>query len=290
MQPEQANNLSAIMSLLSGLMCLALSLMTVRAEAAPDDEFVRVAKAGWSFETSVSGTRFIPFGANFVLDEKKYLNLFGPEVYDRARYERALAALEDLGFNIVKVFLPIAQVLPDPQVAGEARIAPGYLDNLEDFLRMTRRHHIRVVVSFTCWGGNGVKWWHEGGQYFGRRPWRPDDGIDSIVVLTRFWTQLCTRLRDNPTVFSYTPAVEWTFPAGNLTWIHPKKQAGRLETEQGLFYLRAFLRARYGGKIADLNARYGTAFRDFSDVPIVDFQYDFKTKKYADPEDRKSVV
>jgi hypothetical protein len=102
--------------------------------------------------------------------------------------------------------------------------------------------------------------------------------------LSRFWTQLCARFRDNPTVFSYTPAVEWSFPAGNLTWIPPKKQAGRLETEQGLFYWRAFLRARYGGKIADLNARYGTAFHDFTDVPVVDFQYDIKAKQYADPD------
>ncbi|MBM4049621.1 MAG: hypothetical protein FJ279_31385, partial [Planctomycetes bacterium] len=188
------------------------------------------------------------------------------------------------GMNIVKVFLPIAKVLPDPQAAGEARIAPGYLENLEDFLGMARRHRIRVVVSFACWGGNGVKWWHEGGQYFGRKPWRTDDGVDSIDVLTRFWTTLCTRLRDNPTVFSYTPSVEWTFPAGNLTWTHPSKPWGRLETEQGLFYWRAFLRARHGGKIADLNARYGTAFGDFSEVPLVDFGYDAKTGRYADPD------
>ena len=146
---------------------------------------------------------------------KRFLNLFGPGVYDRERYERALAALEGLGFNTVKVFLPIAQVLPDPQVSGEARIPPGYLDNLEEFLRMAHRHQIRVVVCLACWGGNEIKWWHEGGEYFGRRPWRDDAGIDSLEVLSHFWTQLCVRLRDNPAVFSYSPAVEWNFPAGN---------------------------------------------------------------------------
>jgi hypothetical protein len=195
-----------------------------------------------------------------------------------------LSALEGLGFNIVKVFLPIWQVLPDPQVPGEARIAPGYLDNLEDFLRLAGRHHIRVVVSLACWGGNEIKWWHEGGEYFGRRPWHADAGIDSLDVLCRFWTQVCSRLRDNPAIFSYTPAVEWEFPAGNMTWTPPGKQEGCLETAPGLFYWRAFLKSRYHGSIAELNRAYGTAHDDFSAVPVVNYAYDLKEQRYADPE------
>jgi hypothetical protein len=262
---------------------IAFRLIILPALADPNEEFIRVAPDRWSFETSISKTPFIPFGVNFVLNDKRYLNVFGPGVYDHERYERALAALEKLEFNIVKVFLPIAQVLPDPQVPGEVRIAPGYLDNLEDFLRLAQRHHIRVVVCLACWGGNGIKWWHDGGEYFGRKPWRNDPGIDSLDVLTRFWTQLCTRLRNNPAVFSYSPAVEWSFPAHNLTWTPPDKQFGRLETEQGVFYWRAFLQARYGGAIADLNKAYGTSYTNFQQVPVADYTYDFKAKQYADP-------
>ena len=92
------------------------------------------------------------------------------------------------------------------------------------------------------------------------------------------------RLRDNPAVFSYTPAVEWEFPAGNLTWMPPDKQSGRLETAPGLFYWRAFLQARYHSSIAELNRAYGTAYDDFSAVPVVDYNYDPKQKRYADPE------
>jgi hypothetical protein len=91
----------------------ALWLITLPALPSPDAEFIRVASDQWGFETSTSNTRFIPFGVNFVLNDKRYLNLFGPGVYDRERYERALTALEKLGFNTVKVFLPIAQVLPE---------------------------------------------------------------------------------------------------------------------------------------------------------------------------------
>ena len=262
----------------------ALLLMSLWGLADPSTEFIRVAPDHWGFETSDTKTRFIPFGANFVLSEKRYLNMFGPGVYDRQRYERVLAALEGLGFNTVKVFLPIGEVLPDPQVPGEARIAPGYLGLLEAFLQQASRHHIRVVVSLACWGGNGLKWWHEGGEYFGRHPWRADPGIDSLDVLTRFWTQICSRLRDNPTVFSYTPAVEWEFPAGNLTWTPPGKQYGRLETVPGLFYWRAFVQARYHDSIAELNRAYGTAYADFRAVPVVDYTYDANAKRYADPE------
>ena len=75
-----------------------------------------------------------------------------------------------------------------------------------------------------------------------------------------------------------------TFPAGNLTWTPPDKQYGRLETAPGLFYWRAFLQARYHGSIAELNRAYGTAYDDFRAVPVVDYTYDLKLKRYADPE------
>ncbi len=252
--------------------------------AAPEDEYIRVAADRWTFETAESRRRFVPFGTNFVLNDKRYLNMFGPEVYDGALYDRALTAIEALGMNIVKVFLPIADILPDPQTPGTARIAPGYLDNLDDFLALARRHRIRVVVTLTSWGGNGIKWWHEGGEYFGRRPWKKTPGIDSIDVLCRFWSVLGARLRSNPTVFSYNVAVEWSFPAGNLTWTPPQKQYGRLVTEQGMYYWRAFLEARYAGRIADLNEAYQAQYASFQDVPIVDFGYDPARRRYASPD------
>src|ERR1035441_9635295 len=111
---------------------IAVSLIALSALSEPNNELIRTTPDQWGFETSVSKTAFVPFGVNFVLNEKRYLNLFGPGVYDRKRYERALTSLERLGFNSVKVFLPIAQVLPDPQAPGEARIAPGYLDRSEE--------------------------------------------------------------------------------------------------------------------------------------------------------------
>ena len=128
------------------LVAVAMALPSGMAQAAPDDEFMRVAPDHWTFETAQSHQRFVPWGTNFVLYDNKYLNMFGP-AYDHALYDQVLEAMESLHINIVKAFLPIADVLPDPQGPTEARIAPGYLDHLDDFLAMARKHHIRVVLS-----------------------------------------------------------------------------------------------------------------------------------------------
>jgi hypothetical protein len=50
-----------------------------------------------------------------------------------------------------------------------------------------------------------------------------------------------------------------------------------------LYYWRAFLRARYDGVIGDLNRAYGTTYTNFQEIPVVDFAYDSKLKRYADP-------
>ncbi len=248
----------------------------------PDDEFIRVAPDHWTFETSRTHQRFVPFGSNLVLTSKEDLDIFGPR-YESGRYDKILSACEGLDINLLKVFLPIAGLLPDPQIAGEVRIAPGYLDNLDDFLKLCRKHHIRAVISFTEWGGNGCKWWHEGGQYFGRKPWKTDDGPDSIDILCRFWKVLGARLKDNPAVFAYTPCVEWSFPAGNLTWTPDTVQHGTLPTEQGMFYWRRWLASKYGS-IGALNSAWGTRIGSFDEVPIVDYTYDDAGHVYKDSE------
>ena len=64
---------------------VAVSMMVLSALAEPNNELIRTTSDQWGFETSVSRTPFIRFGVNFVLNEKRYLNLFGPGVYDRER-------------------------------------------------------------------------------------------------------------------------------------------------------------------------------------------------------------
>lgn len=251
-------------------------------ESAADNEFIQVAADHWSFEGADSHHRFIPFGANLVLTDKEDLNVFGPR-YEEARYDRLLEACEGLSINLLKVFLPIYSVLPDPQTSGEVHIAPGYLENLENFLGLCRKHHLRAEVTLACWGGNQCRWWQDGGQYFGRKPWKTDPGIDSLDILCRFWTVLAQRFKDNPAIFSYSPCVEWTLPAGNLTWFPPPANASTVPSETGLWYWRAWLKAKYGS-IEKMNAAWDVSLASFDDVHIVNYAYDGAKRRYVDPE------
>lgn len=248
------------------------------AVAVPDDEFIRVAPDHWTFETSRTHQRFVPFGSNLVLSSKEDLDVFGPR-YDSKRYEGILAACERLNINLLKVFLPIGKILTDPQRPGEARITPGYLENLGDFLRLCRKHHIRVVIALAEWGGNGCKWWHSGGQYFGKT-----GGPDSISTLCAFWKTLAGRLRNNATVFAYTPCVEWSFPSGNLTWFPATVQHGVLPSEAGVWHWQQWLASKYLCKIDKLNTAWGTQYKQFDEIPVVDYTYDDTGHAYKDPE------
>ncbi len=250
-------------------------------ESPPGDEIIRVAPDRWTFETSRTHRRFVPFGSNLVLSSQEDLNSFGPR-YSHDRMDHVLAACEGVGINILKVFLPIDKLLPDPQIPGTARIAPGYLDNLDDFLALCTRRHIRAVVTLAEWGGHTLTWFKEGGQCFGRRPWKRDPGIDSLDVLTHIWRILGHRLRGNPAVFAYSPEVEWSVPDGNLfgSW-EPSSPAGALVPgEIALWYWRAWLEAKYH-TVGALNRAHGTAYQAFSDVPATSHAYDEHAHRYV---------
>ncbi len=250
----------------------------------PDDELIRVAADQWHFETAKTQQRFIPIGANLTRTTKEDLNIFGPR-YDGAAYEEILAACERQNITVLKVFLPIGSVLPDPQVPGEARIAPGYLDNLDDFLARAGKHHIRAIIALASWGGTGITWWHEGGQYFGRKPWKEDAGQDSIATLCDFWRQLGDHLKGHPAVFAYTMCVEWSMPCGNLTgpWRPKPEEVGLVPGETALWYWRRWVMSKYGS-LSDVNDTYGAAYGKVEDIPLVDYAYDGAKKTYASPD------
>ncbi|MCC7334278.1 MAG: DUF4434 domain-containing protein [Pirellulaceae bacterium] len=250
----------------------------------PDDEVIRVAADQWHFETAKTQQRFIPLGANLTRTSKEDLDIFGPR-YDGEQYEEILAACEQQNITVLKVFLPIGLVLPDPQAPGEARIAPGYLDNLDDFLARAGRHHVRAIIALASWHGTGIKWWHEGGQYFGRKPWKEDAGQDSIATLCDFWRQLGDHLQGHPAVFAYTMCVEWTMPCGNLTgpWQPASEEVGLVPGDTALWYWRRWVMSKYGS-LSDVNDVYGASFAKVEDIPVVDYAYDKATKTYASPD------
>lgn len=265
----------------AGAFCLP---RTSRAQSQAGDsavsEIIRVAEDGWHFETAASQQRFIPFGANLVLTSKEDLNIFGPR-YTGERYERILEACAGLHLNVLKVFLPIAQILPDPQDPAEIRIADGYLGNLDDFLDRAARHGIRAVVTLSEWGGSTLDWWNEGGQYFGRSPWKTDEGPDSIGMIRQFWRLLGERLQGHPAVFSYSTCVEWSMPNGNLTgpWQAEPDDIGLVPGETALWHWRRFAMSKYGS-LSDINDAWDTAYASVDEIPVVDYRYDADEKRY----------
>ncbi len=269
---------------LSGILGGSAWAQPAAPERPRDDEFIRVAPDQWGFEGADTHRRFIPLGSNLVLTTKEDLDMFGPR-YEEARYDGILAACEGVNITLLKVFLQLSSVLPDPQTPGEVHITPGYFENLENFLGLCKKHHLRAEVSLACWGGNGCQWWQDGGQYFGRKPWKTGAGIDSLDILCRFWTALATRFRDNPAIFSYSPCVEWSLPNTNLTWFAPNGYSPTVQSDVGRWYWRAWLKAKYGS-IDKLNAAWGTALPGFDDITLADYAYDGARKCYADPEQK----
>lgn len=255
-----------------------------RSDEPEPDERIRVGRDRWSFVGARTGRRFVPFGSNLVLRDKADLNIFGPR-FSEERYDRILEACTEQGINILKVFLPIGNVLPDPQPDGQAVIAPGYVENLRTFLGLCRRRNLRAVVCLAEWLGFQCEWWQQGGQYWGRRPWRSGPGPDSIATLCDFWRQLGSALRQEPALFSYSPVVELTTPSGNLTppWAPPEDRIGIMPGEIALWYWRRWLRAKYR-TLERLNRSWGTTHRAFDDIPEVTYAYDFSASRYVEPE------
>ncbi len=272
--------------LLQGAATMGIGCTIAHARLNPPelDERIRVGKDRWSFVGARTGRPFVPFGSNLVLTDKEDLDIFGPR-FSRSRYETILDACRSLNLNILKVFLPIGAVLPDPQHNDRAIPAAGYFDNLTVFLRMCRAKGIRVVVTLAEWRGFECRWWQDGGQYWGRRPWKMDAGPDSIAVLCDFWRQLGAALRHEPAVFAYSPVVELTTPSGNLTppWAPPPDRIGIMPGEIALWYWRRWLRAKYRTP-ERLNRAWQTAHRSFDDIPEVTYAHDLPANRYAEPE------
>jgi hypothetical protein len=67
--------------------------------------------------------------------------------YDGARAEAAFAAMEGLGYNVVRVFM--SGECPTGCIGDPAtrRLSVSYLANVADFLRRAKRHHLYVILT-----------------------------------------------------------------------------------------------------------------------------------------------
>ena len=119
------------------LFLAALAASTLLADARElwsEDE----ANAWWKQTGWLVGCNFIPSTA---VNE---IEMWQADTYDPKTIDRELGLAQGLGFNCVRVFLHDIPWQEDPK---------GYLNRINDFLKIAHKHHIKVmfVLFDSCW-------------------------------------------------------------------------------------------------------------------------------------------
>ena len=117
---------------------------------------VRVENGVGRLVDRATGRPFRPRGANYIRVSAKLLAAQGVDHstflvggYDAGRAERALAQMQALGYNTVRVFVVgecRVGCVGDP---ATGRISTRYVRNVVDFLRRAKRHRILVILTST---------------------------------------------------------------------------------------------------------------------------------------------
>lgn len=116
---------------------------------------VRIVSGAGEFYDRRTGEKFMPRGNNYVRLQDHLIvppvnqvlpfqSMFAPGLYDAARVETALAAMENSGYNLVRVWLDNVGAtvgIGNPSGAG---LSSAYMANMADFLKRARNHHIFV--------------------------------------------------------------------------------------------------------------------------------------------------
>lgn len=116
---------------------------------------VRQASGAGQFIDQMTGNNFVPRGNNYIRlaaltatwGGTTFHSTFNVGLYDPAKAESALAAMQANGYNIVRVFLDgccASGALGDP--AGG--ISSAYVANFVDFLNRAKTHSILVMTTF----------------------------------------------------------------------------------------------------------------------------------------------
>jgi len=262
------------------MLTASLVLALLQAPSSDSLPIIRPADDGFRFIESETSARFVPFGSNLVMqtespDDRWGLGLLTPKGWDQPAIERFLDAQAALGMNYAKVFLPIGDILPDPQPDDGARLAEGTLDRVRTLLDLSEKRGIRISLTLSEWGGNDCKWWQDGGQYWGVG----DEGRTNRRTLADFWRRIAEVCRGRGALLSYNLAAEWTMPNYNLTW--RKDWDGLIPGPYALPRFRAFL-GRVYDDVDGLNAAWGTHHDSFDDVEQPDLRWD--GANYASPD------
>ncbi len=172
------------------------------AERAPE-EFVRVARDGWHFETHKTRARFVPFGGVYY-DPATYTSERFPRFvvigeFSEERTDRHLKQIAGIGANIVRITLSTAVFSPEYRKTNESAFRA-----LDRIIAIARKHGLRVILDpFVEWEGSAA--WVPPGEQF-----TDDKAASGLEFL---YSAYAERYRNEPGVFSYLlmdePRVPW---------------------------------------------------------------------------------
>lgn len=114
---------------------------------------IRVVDGLGEFYDTLTGEKFIPRGMNYnrfltSVDGHLNDNVLSTTRYDPETVEKDFAAMQALGFNVVRIMLETCGFHPNGCVAtSSGRINPAYFANLADFLERAKAHHLYVMIA-----------------------------------------------------------------------------------------------------------------------------------------------
>jgi hypothetical protein len=238
-------------------------------------DFIRVSDDKWNFEEKTTGKRFIPFGTNFVFNylpeetpDKAVvsLSILTDEIWRPDIIAKAIHTARQLNMNIIKVFLPLPGFITDPQSSDTAVIKPlipTLFERLDFLFDTAEKNEIYISLTTAEWGVQLLKWFHDGGAFFGSK----GSGLDSFKIMQSFWKQIAELCKSRVSLFSYNLAVELYIPGGN--WGGAEKvepdQAILFEDRWGKDAFADFLKTKYV-TINALNNRWNSSYTSFEDI------------------------
>ena len=256
-------------------------------------EFIKVGDDHWNFETAASAERFVPFGANFIFYDpghpmKWSLNILTREPWQPDTIRQVFESAQAVGMNLIKVFLPTPEVLPDPQPGDVVRLAdlhPPLFERLNFLFGVARQTGIYISLCLAEWGMSGAAWFHEGGAFMGRHA-SAGPGLDSFAVYRNFWQAVAEHCQAEPALFSYNLAVELYLPDGNWgagesaseerTSLHFHERWGKPAWQ------RWALQAH--GSLDGMNRAWGTSYNRLDDLDQPEIRWQPERGAYSQPQ------
>lgn len=203
---------------------LIATLATFAYSQNPQSEFIKIADDGWHFETAISRTSFVPFGANYydpaswdtsvVWDNPQFIapNVIGK--FDSVRTRRHFAQLQQIGINIIRIFLSAKRFEPALFQLDETSFR-----KVDKIIELAKEHNLRIIFDL-------VEVWEGAPDWMSWEYYADEATLQGLEFLVSAFGQ---RYANEPTIFAWDlinePHVRWSDGHMDqlwIEWVHAK--------------------------------------------------------------------